>query len=92
MKVNLNKQFVDFNGNPVPESISDAIAKNLFFGNGVSADNADAKYAAYKLCSKIMNASGAVDLTAEELVLIKQVAEKSFTPGAYGQVIDLLEQ
>jgi hypothetical protein len=90
MKVNLNKEFKDLFGTVIAgEMISDRIAKNLYLGTGV-ADNGDEKYAAYKLSSKIIHAKGDIDVTPEELVLIKKVAAAALTPGAYGQVIDLL--
>ncbi|MDR2913940.1 MAG: hypothetical protein LBV74_03750 [Tannerella sp.] len=92
-KINLNKEFKDFSGTIIAgEMISDAIAKHLYLGKGVSVDNGDEKYAAYKLSSKIMNATKEIDVTPEEIVLIKKVAAASLTPGAYGQVMDLLEK
>ncbi len=91
-KINLNKEFTDFSGSIIAgEKMADAIAKNLYLGNGIAPNNGDEKYAAYKLSSKIIHASDDINLSDEEIVLIKKVAAVSFTPGAYGQVIDLLD-
>ena len=92
-KINLNKEFTDFSGTIVAgEMISDAIAKHLYLGKGISPDNGDEKYAAYKLSSKIIHAKEAIEVSIEDIALIKRVAASAFTPGAYGQVIDLLEK
>ena len=91
-QINLNKEFTDFSGSIIAgEMISDAIAKNLYLGKGIAPDNGDEKYAAYKLSSKIIHSKGVIDVTPEETVLIKKVAAIALTPGAYGQVIDLLK-
>jgi hypothetical protein len=91
-KINLNKEFKDFSGSIIAgEMISDAIAKNLYLGKGIAPDNGDEKYAAYKLSSKIIHAKDDMDVTPEEIILIKKVAAVALTPGAFGQVIDLLE-
>ena len=92
MKINLNKEFTDFSGSIIAgEIIADAIAKNLYLGKRVAPDNGDEKYAAYKLSSKIIHAKDAIEVTPEEIILIKKVAAEALTPGAYGQGIDLLE-
>lgn len=91
-KINLNKEFTDVSGTIIAgEMISDAIAKHLYLGKGISVDNGDEKYAAYKLSSKIIHATGAIEVSPEEITLIKKTAASALTPGAYGQVIDLLE-
>jgi uncharacterized tellurite resistance protein B-like protein len=90
-KINLNRDFKDFAGTALAgEKISDAIARHLYLGRGISADNGDEKYAAWKLCTKIISADGTLDVSPEEAELIKKVAAAALTPGAYGQVIDLI--
>jgi hypothetical protein len=92
-KINLNKEFRDFNGTVIAgEMISDAIAKHLYLGKGISLDNGDEKYAAYKLSSKLIHSKAEIELTTEEIQLIKKVAATGFTPGAYGQVMDFLNE
>lgn len=79
-----------------PVLIADILAQNLYNGEGIERtgnagkDN-EAKFKAYQLCHRIFNASDAVDLTAEEALLIKQVSAASLTAGAYGQIVELLE-
>jgi hypothetical protein len=91
MKVNLNKQFKTLTGAEIPgETHADLIAKALFNGHGISA-TPDEKYAAYKLSTKIIATAGIIEATDDEIALIKTVAAAALTPGAYGQVIDLLK-
>ena len=92
-KINLNQEFTDCFGTIIAgEKISDAIAKHLYLGKGISSENGDEKYAAYKLSAKIVTAKDKVECTPEEIALIKKMAAVGFTPGAYGQILDLLEQ
>ena len=92
-KFNLNREFTDCFGTIIAgEKISDAVAKHLYLGKGLSNDNGDEKYAAYKLSTKIVTAKNDVEITPEEIALIKKMAAVCFTPGAYGQVLDLLDK
>jgi hypothetical protein len=92
MKVNLNKKFKDFTGAEIAgETYADSIARGLFLGRGVSVTSADEKYAANKLSTRIITARDDIELTEEEVALIKKVAAVTLTPGAYGQVLDFIE-
>lgn len=76
--------------------ISDVLAQNLYTGEGIErTGNADkdneSKFKAYKLCHRIFSATGPIDLTSEEVLLIKQVSAATLTAGAYGQIVELLE-
>lgn len=92
MEVNLNQAFIGFNGEPLKngQKISDALGQSLFSGIGVG-NKPEEKYFAYKLCNKICNSDGIVDLDIDERKLLKRVACESLTPGAYGQVVELLK-
>jgi hypothetical protein len=91
MKFNLSRNFKDITGADVPgETYADTVSKGLFLGRGVSITNADEKYAAYKLSTKLIAEKGEVELSNEEIDLIKKVAAATLTPGAYGQIVDYL--
>lgn len=92
MEVNLNQSFIGFDGKPLQgnQTISDALGQALFSGLGVG-NKPDEKYSAYKLCNKITNAKENVELDIDERKLLKNVACASLTPGAYGQVVELLK-
>ena len=93
MKINLNKQFKDITGADIAgETYADALAKGLYFGRGISVTNGDEKYAAYKLSTRIIAEKNEIELSGDDAVLIRKVASSVLTPGAYGQVIDLLEK
>jgi hypothetical protein len=92
-KINLNKQFRDITGARIAgETYADAIAKGLYFGRGISVTNGEEKYAAYKLSTRIIAEKTEIELTDDETALVRKVAAAVLTPGAYGQVIDLLEK
>lgn len=97
MKVIFNKPFKDYKGNDVvaggkPVMISDEIGR-ILFGLSTSGNvplNADEKYLAYKLCSRISGTDEAIDITAEEGAFIVKVCGEMLTAGAYGQIRDLI--
>lgn len=78
-----------------PVMIADVLSQNLYNGEGIERtgdaekDNRN-KFKAYKLCHRIFSATGPIELTLEESVLIKQVSASSLTAGAYGQIVELL--
>lgn len=79
-----------------PVIIADVLSQNLYSGEGIEKtgnaekDNEN-KFKAYKLCHRIFSASGPIDLSPEESILIKQVSAATLTAGAYGQIVELLE-
>jgi hypothetical protein len=93
MKVDFNKKFKDFKGNELSESVADKVAEALFSA-GMTREfpikNED-KFRAYKLSQKIINAPGPVEISAEDVTLIKDVVSNFLTAGAYGQVEELVE-
>lgn len=93
MEANLNQSFIGFDGKPFKnnQTISDALGQALFSGLGVG-NKPEEKYSAYKLCHKILNSKdGNIEFDIDERKLLKNVACASLTPGAYGQVVELLK-
>ncbi len=92
MKVDLDKQFKGMDGKDMPPSTQNmrmSIAQNLFNGYGVG-NTQDEKFAAYKLCNRLMNEQGEMELDKDERKLILATACANLTPGAFGQIMDLL--
>lgn len=78
------------------EPIADFLKKYIYGGQGLdrNADekkHADEMYAYYKLFQKLDNATPETEYTPEELVIIKRVSAQCLVPGAYGQVIDMID-
>lgn len=94
MKVDLNKYFKDFRGQETKELIADKVAEAMFSAGSVpewKIEKRD-KFRAYKICQKILNGGGIIEIEAEEATLIKDVCSNFFTAGAYGQVHELIEK
>ena len=92
MKVNLDQQFKTMDGKEMPSSTPNmrmSIAQNLFNGHGVG-NTQDEKFAAYKLCNRLMNEPGELELDKDERKLILASSCANLTPGAFGQIMDLL--
>lgn len=92
MKVNLNRMFVDIYGKEKSDEsiMKDAVAQGLYVGQGVE-NTPDAKYAAYKLCNKIMNSEGEIEIDEKERSMIRNVSCVVLTPGGFGQIMEILE-
>ena len=78
------------------ESLASILKKYVYVGHGIDQTtdekkHADTKYAYYKLFIKLDGATADTEYTPEELVIIKRVAAICLAPGAYGQVIDLID-
>ena len=67
------------------------LAQALFSGAGVGS-SPEEKFAAYKLCNRLINETGDIELDKDERKLLKAAACASLTPGAFGQVMDLLNK
>lgn len=94
MKVNLNQKFKNVSGDEVSkgDTIKVTIAKALFSGEGIG-NNADEKFAAYKLCNRLINEKEEeMEFDKDERNLILSAACASLVPGAYGQVRELLNK
>lgn len=93
MRVNFNRSFVDQKGNPLSNVMADEIGKALFFlpPTGKFQVSPEDKYKAYKLCNRITSAETEIELTAEEAAFILRICGEMLSPGAYGQIRDLIE-
>lgn len=80
----------------VPVVIKDLVAKSLFSGGGIErtgkadTDNKN-RFEAYRLCQKIIASAGEVDLSPEEMVMIKQAASIYTSAGVYAQIVELVD-
>ena len=103
MKRNLNIPFVSLKGNPVivkdeqgnesERLIGETIAEMLVGCSGSEAVplSGSDKLTLYRIARRITDDASAVELTSEEVVLLKKVLEPQFTVGAWGQVYDAVE-
>lgn len=79
-----------------PVIINDLVGKALYNGGGferggkANADD-DYRFKAYKLCQKIIASTGEIDLSPEELVMIKQAATIYSAAGVYAQIVELVD-
>lgn len=95
MEVDFNKTFKNYKGEDATEkeqtiTIKDAVCQRLYLsGEGITPDE---KYEAYKLMLRIVPSDGAVEIKDKESVLIKKICDKTLTAGAYGQLVDLLNE
>lgn len=95
MTVNLNKNFVDAFGRDLEKgNIAERIGMLLFNLSTLKgvALSGEQKYVVYKLCKRVSENPESVQLSAEETVLLKDACAESLSAGAYGQIIDIIEQ
>ena len=94
MKKDFNKKFVNLRGQEIEgDTIADSIANQLFVA-GIQPEqinNAD-KFKAYKISTKLVANNGVVELDESEIALLKSFCEKCFAAGAYGQIVEILEE
>ena len=102
MIVNFKKNFVDSFGCPITEvkngvitaqEIRRFLAATLFSLSSLNKEplSKDNKYMAYSLSKRIAENPVAVECTTEEASFIKDVCAEKLNAGAYGQVVDLIE-
>lgn len=93
MKVNLNRQFKNYDGSELDgQNMAMAIAEALFNYGKDKPVGRDEKFKAYVLCQRIVQNGGVLDLESEDVTLIKEVCGESLTAGGYGQVYELVER
>lgn len=99
MKVNLNRSFMDFKQQVLmeqgrPTLIADQVCKTLFnLGtSGRTPVSPDDKYLAYRLCKRISEADGEVEISTEEGAFILKACAETLTAGAYGQLRELIDK
>ena len=98
MKRNLNKPIVYVDGKTIKNEnqagvmAADLVARGLFEVSGSSVTlTPDEKYKCWKISQKIIAKPEAVELEADDIVLIKKITAPSLSAGIYGQIVDLLE-
>ena len=99
MTIDFKKSFVDFTGNEIlegerPKMISESLCFTLFYLSQMNGTivSAEMKYTAYRICKKITDKPEEVELTTEEGSFLKEVCGESYSAGAYGQIVDIIEQ
>lgn len=92
MKINFNVPFKDYKGVETKQIIGEKVAEALFCaGNGGENISSEDKYKAYKICRKISEAQGEVEISTEEAAQIKSICVNYMTAGGYGQLHELIE-
>lgn len=93
MVYNFNTVLKDLQGNPIIQNdklviFKDVICPILFSaGEGFTPEE---KYNAYKIMLKMEKGEN-VELNSEDVTLIKKIIGPQLSAGAYGQLVDLLE-
>lgn len=99
MKVNFNRPIVGFDRQPLLNKSGETILMNeevclhLYNANtmkGVPLSD-EQKYKAYSLCMRISGHPESVEISTEEGTLIKSICYEKMSAGAYGQVVDVIE-
>lgn len=90
MKVNFTTKLKNFDGSETEKTVGHIIGC-LLFGYGDANVSADKKYSAYKMMQRISHSEAECEISVEEASLIKEISAKSMNAGAYGQIVDLLE-
>ena len=103
MKVDLNKPILDLLGDPVKISvikgkseevwtIKRAVCDALMQQYQAEITTGDQKLARYSLALKIHESNGEIDLKAEQIVLMKEVANLAYAPLVYGRICEMLDK
>ena len=95
MIVNFNTPFVDCFNKPIDDkTIGETLALRLFNASTIEGKQmtAEQKYMAHTLSRRIATECESVRLTAEEAAFIKAFAVDIYNAGAYGQIVDLIEE
>lgn len=100
MKVNFNKPFVDCFGKEVVNektgkgtNIAESLCMVIFNLNNVGGAPMppEKKYELHKISRKMAADPESVEMTTEEASLLKEVAAEAYSCGAYGQIVDIIE-
>lgn len=84
------KELMDENGQP--QMINEIIGLYLYSAGNKKQLSADEKLRAYKLCVQLHEHPECVELTAEDMAFIKEIACDVLVAGAYGQIVEILEK
>lgn len=98
MKRNFNFPLLNYKGEEIKDEngnnqlMSDIVSLRLFaVGNSDSPASPEKKMQAYRVMKRIQAKPEEVDLSAEDAVLIKEIAKDTMVSGIYGQLVDVLE-
>lgn len=78
-------------GEPVPVQLKDLLIDACLNADPQEYGTGDKKIQVYKLLDKIYRADPTVDLSSEEVTLLKNLAGKRCTVAAVGAIFELLE-
>ena len=78
------------------EPLADELKKLVYGGVSIKQNEdptkrADEMYAYYKLFKKLDAATPDTEYTPDELNIIKRVAAIVYSPGAYGQIVEMID-
>lgn len=102
MKVDFNKNLLDFKGNPVvnivngkemPQKLCNMIAEALFSA-GIDPQkpmDVSKKVKAYKMMQQLINNNGIIEAETDDIALLKEICSGFFTAGSFGQIYELIE-
>ena len=97
MKVNLNRNLLDFrgrefielvNGKESKKSVRDLVAAG---SNPQKNMETSKKLRAYKMLQQIISNRGVLNIETEDAALLKEICGEYLTAGTYGQIYDLIE-
>lgn len=98
MKRNFNFPLLNYKGEVIKDEngnnqlMSDIVSLRLFaVGNSDSPASPEKKMQAYRVMKRIQAKPEEVELSAEDAVLIKEIAKDTMVSGIYGQLVDVLE-
>mgnify|MGYP007060518147 CR=1 FL=1 len=100
MKVNLNRNLLDFrgrefielvNGKESKKSVRDLVALFAAGSNPQKNMETSKKLRAYKMLQQIISNRGVLDIETEDAALLKEICGEYLTAGTYGQIYDLIE-
>jgi hypothetical protein len=99
MVIDVSKNLVQLNGQPIMDmdeqgNAVPATVKNALVNAVLSPEQNEKgtqKVQKYELAKKLYRAEKDVEVTAEEVVLIKKRVEELFAPLIVGQIVELLE-
>lgn len=74
------------------QMMSDIIGLHLYTAGGKKPMSQEDKVRAYKMSLQMQEHPKEVELTAEDMTLIKEVTNEALVAGAYGQIVQVLEK
>ena len=78
------------------EPVANELKKLVYGGISIEENKdlirrAEEMYAYYKLFKKLDNATPDTEYTPDELNIIKRVSAIAYSPGAYGQIVEMID-